>query len=60
MNLDDTKGSDLVRRLTVISNERTKIETQQMGFDSNEFENMNEFFTREIKKNDAKEVLKTF
>lgn len=50
----------MVRRLTVISNERTKIETQQMGFESNEFENMNEFFNREIKKNDAKEVLKTF
>ena len=59
MNLDESKGSDLLRRLTVISNERAKNETEQMGFNSQEYENMQEFFNKEIKKNDAKEVLKT-
>jgi ribosomal protein L14E/L6E/L27E len=60
MNIDDSKAADMVRRLTVISKERTKIETESMGFDSSEYDNMTEFFNKEIKKNDAKEVLKTF
>jgi hypothetical protein len=30
-----------------------------MGFDSQEYDNMQEFFNKEIKKNDAKEVLRT-
>ena len=59
MNMDDSHSADMVRRLTVISKERNKIETEKMGFDSTEHDNMSEFFNREIKKNDAKEVLKT-
>jgi hypothetical protein len=60
MNMDESRGADLVRRLTSISYDRTKSETEQMGFNSKEYDNMQEFFNREIKKNDAKEVLKTF
>lgn len=59
MNMDDNKGNDFGRRLTVISNERAKNETEQMGFNSQEYANMQEFFNNEVKKNDAKEVLKT-
>lgn len=59
MNLDDLRTSEIVRRLTVISNERAKTHTEQLGFDSQESENINNFFSREIKKNDAKEVLST-
>ena len=49
----------MVRRLTIVSNERTKSETESLGFDSEEYESMNEFFNKEIKKNDAKLVLGT-
>lgn len=60
LNIDDGKsqpGTDVVRRLTVVSNERTWTETESLGFDSEEYESMNEFFNRDIKKNDAKLVL---
>jgi hypothetical protein len=58
-NFDDSKGAEMVRRLTVISKERAKIETEKLGFDSTEYDSMQEFYDKEMKKNDAKEVLKT-
>lgn len=39
-NFDDSKGAEMVRRLTIISKERTKIETEKLGFDTAEFESM--------------------
>ena len=60
-NIDDGKThTEVVRRLTVVSNEKSKTLTQSMGFDDEEYESMNAFFSQEIKKNDAKSVLNTF
>lgn len=41
----------------MVSNERTRAETENMGFTSKEYESMQEFFNKELKKTDAKEVL---
>ena len=57
--MDEGKSTDFQRRLTILSHERTKTETEKLGFDSSEHDNMEEFFNKEIKKNDAKEVLRT-
>ena len=40
MNIDDSRTSDLARRLTSISNEKQKFEVESMGFDSKESENL--------------------
>jgi hypothetical protein len=40
INFDDSKGAEMVRRLTVISKERAKIEIEKMGFDTSEYESM--------------------
>lgn len=60
MNMDDfnIRASDIHKKLTMISNERVRTETENMGFDSSEHDNMHEFFNKELKKNDAKEVLR--
>ncbi len=61
MNIDEnysSKAGDLQRKLTTISNERVKNETETMGFTADEYENMQEFFNSELKKSDAKEVLR--
>lgn len=39
-NFDDSKGAEMVRRLTIISKERAKIETEKLGFDSTEYDSM--------------------
>lgn len=44
MNIDDSRTSDLARRLTSISNEKSKAEVESMGFDSHESENLQLFF----------------
>jgi hypothetical protein len=36
MNIDDNRTSDLERRLTSISHEKSKLEVESMGFDSEE------------------------
>ncbi|CDW76980.1 ubiquitin carboxyl-terminal hydrolase 15 [Stylonychia lemnae] len=61
MNMDDSiaKASDFSKKLTVLSNERSRTETENLGFDTTEFDSMQEFFNKELKKSDAKEVLKT-
>ena len=58
MNIDETKSADIVRRLTAISNERTKTESEELGFNTKEYENMQEFFNKEIKNKDVKDILK--
>jgi len=45
--------------LTIVQNERTRSETQSLGFEAEEYESMDQFFNKEIKKNDAKLVLGT-
>ena len=40
MNMDESKGVDFMRRLTSISYDRTKSETEEMGFNSQEYDNM--------------------
>lgn len=57
--MEEGKTTDIHRRLTMIQSEITKTETESLGFGSIEYENMQEFFNKEIKKNDAKEVLRT-
>ena len=59
MNMDDGHTTDLARRLTIIQKERTRNESEKLGFDSSEHDNMQEFFNKEIKINDAKEVMRT-
>ncbi len=56
MNMDESsiKSSDVTRKLTMIQNDKTKTETESMGFESNEYDNMKEFFDNEVKKNDPK------
>jgi len=58
MDQDNDKVSNLQKKLTMISNERIRTETESMGFNSEEHDNMTEFFNNELKKNDAKEVLR--
>jgi hypothetical protein len=55
MNMDESKAAvDMTRRLTLISTERVKSETEKLGFDSSEIDNMQEFCNNEMRKNDAK------
>lgn len=44
--MDETsvKAADLTKKLTMLSNERARNETESMGFDSTEYDNMQEFF----------------
>jgi hypothetical protein len=60
MNMDDgeVRASDIHKKLTMISNEKARNETENMGFTASEHDNMKEFFDMELKKNDAKEVLR--
>jgi hypothetical protein len=46
MNLDkgELKSSGLVSKLTMIQHEKTKIETESMGFETSEYESMKEFY----------------
>jgi hypothetical protein len=48
-----------MKRLTVIQNEKAKNETEKLGFVATEHDNMQEFFNNEIKRNDAKHVMRT-
>jgi hypothetical protein len=61
MNMDESgaRSLDMVRKLTVIQNDKTRSETESMGFVSTEYDNMQEFFNKELKKTEAKEVLQT-
>jgi hypothetical protein len=61
MNIDEgnVRSVDLRKRLTIIQNERARTETQMLGFTSEEHDNMQEFYNREIKKNDASQVIQT-
>lgn len=59
MNMDEGKTTDITRRLTIIQHERTKTESEKLGFDASEHDNMQEFFNLEIKINDAKQVMRT-
>lgn len=61
MNMDDinAKPTDLSKKLTMLSNERARTETESLGFNSQEYDNMQEFFNKELKQNDAKEMLRT-
>lgn len=61
MNIDEeyhSKAGELQRKLTTISNDRVRNETETMGFTSDEYDSMQEFFNAELKKSDAKEVLR--
>ena len=46
MNIDqsDLKSSGLLSKLTMIQHEKTKIETESMGFESSEYESMKQFY----------------
>ena len=46
MNMDDGKTTDLTRKLTAIQNEKQKTETEKLGFDAIENDNMQEFFNK--------------
>ena len=61
MNIDDTaiKHTSISKQLTMMSNERNKTESEKLGFSSKEHDSMQEFFNKELKKTDAKEVLVT-
>jgi hypothetical protein len=59
LNIDEGRSVDVMRRLTVIQHERARNEAQQLGFTSGEHDNMQEFYNREIKRNDAKRVIQT-
>jgi hypothetical protein len=61
MNMDDAevRASDIYKKLTMISNEKARSETENLGFTASEHDNMKEFFDKELKKNDAKEVLRS-
>ena len=48
----------LTKRLTFLSSQKQKKETEEMGFSTEEYENMQEYFDQQIKKSDAKHVLK--
>ena len=54
MNIDEVKTNEISRRLTIVQNERTRKQTEQMGFDTKEYESMNTFYMKYVKKNDAK------
>ncbi len=59
LNIDEGHSVDVMRRLTVIQHERARNEAQQLGFKSSEHDNMQEFYNREIKRNDAQRVIQT-
>lgn len=60
MNIDDVllrQGSIYNKQLTSLSQEKTKSEVESLGFTAEEHNSMQEFFNKEVKKSDAKEVL---
>ncbi len=60
LNIDESgKSVDLSKRLTMIQNERTKSEAERLGLSSQEHDNMQEFYNKEMKKADAKAVMAT-
>jgi hypothetical protein len=61
MNIDEhvVRSMSLQKQLTALSQEKTKSETESLGFTSDEHDSMQEFFNKEVKKSDAKEVIST-
>lgn len=60
MNIDECGNTvDLKKRLTMIQHERARSEAEKLGFITSEHDSMQEFFNREMKKNDAKQVMAT-
>ena len=60
LNLDEEGRSvDLTKRLTIIQHERARTEAERLGFTAAEHDSMQEFFNREMKRNDAKSVMAT-
>jgi len=60
LNIDEGgESKDVNKRLTVISNEKRRAMSQELGFQASEHDSLSEFFNKEIKKSDSKEVLRT-
>ena len=59
MNMDEGRQVDIMKRLTIIQHERARTEAERLGFTSEEHDSMQEFFNREMKRNDAKAVMAT-
>ena len=60
MNMEDgeVKGQDIHKKLTMLSNERQRTQTESLGFKSEEHDSMQEFFNAELKSTNAKEVMR--
>lgn len=50
MNMDEGRSVDFTKRLTMIQHERSRTETEKLGFSSMEHENMQEFYNKDIKR----------
>ncbi len=59
LNIEEGRSFDTMRRLTVIQNERVRSEAEKLGFTSQEHDNMQEFFNKELRRTDAKKVIRT-